>query len=177
MATEESKAVIMLPFSPAFVQLSDIDRLRALDRIILATRARLVLSKAYKLSPTERLDISQQETLLTTYLQLGSLERRPAEQLLQVIFSLAKGQPRPAFPSEMLKQGETLSFERAVEVAPVGCKEVLERVLQFAEEAVRKEWVDTNFIVEVLTDAMLNYKTTRKVFNRFSEFLKSTLSP
>jgi len=177
MASEESKAVIMLAFSSVFVQLSDIDRLRALDRIILATRARLVLSKAHKLSPTERLDIPQQETLLTTYLQLGSLERRPPEQLLQVIFSLAKGQPRPAFPAEMLKAGETLSFERAVEVAPAGCKDVLERVLQFSVEAVRKEWVDTNFIVEVLTDAMLNYKTTRKVFNRFSEFLKSTLSP
>ena len=122
------------------------------------------------------MEIAQQETLLTTYLQLGSLERRPAEQLIQVVFSLAKGQPRPAFPPELMRPGETLSFERALEMAPPGCKEVLERVVQFAMEAVSKDWVEPNFIVEYLTDTLLNYKTTRKVFNRFSEFLKSTIA-
>ena len=175
MTSEEAKAVIMLPFSPVFVNLSDIDRLRALDRIILATRMRLVLTRAEKLSPRQKMEIAAQENLIVTYLQLGSLERRPPEQLMQVIFSLAKGQPRPTFPPELLKSAEPLSFEKATELAPQSSKEVLQRVLAFSAEAVQKGWVDVEFMVEIMTDSMLNYKTTRKVFAKFAEFLKAAL--
>jgi len=147
-------------------ELSYEERLKALDRLVLAARTRFVLTNTTEAQFASMLSFSEQEKYVRTYLEQGSLPRLTPEQSLLLVMGLVKHCPEPVLPPD---------FGTPEDLSP-SVKVFFEKTTDLLVEAITMKWVSEEIAVQAATDTFVNFKCTKKTYKNFMNIIKQIMS-
>lgn len=165
--------VELTPSSEVLHSLTLEDRIKAINRIILAARTRYVLAKTKE---DEAFELPSAESVVTRYLSSGFLEKHTGPYYSNLALFLLSNNTALNFPIDLLKASGEITPRQLEEALDPSSAQLYETVLTFLRESVQWEWMEKEVAVKGLTNAMLNYRVTKKQFMRCSTYLASQLA-
>jgi hypothetical protein len=163
--------VEVTPSSQLLFSLSFDDRIKALNRVILAARTSFTLSRPKE----EEFSVQAAEAVLSRYLSLGYLEKHTGPFYSNLALLLLSNHTVPVFPLDLLKATGEISVQQLGQAFDPSSAQLYALVLTFIREAVQWDWISKEVGGSGLSNAVMNYRVSKKQFNRCLSFLAGQL--
>ena len=159
--------------SQRLAQVNYSDRMRTVRKLALTIQTQAILRKADTVQVTRPVAQDSLEDLILTYIQTGHLQRLDAQDLLQALVLLVRCHPHEIYPHTW----EGREVRELIDNMGEEEGDLMVDLMDLFQKLVEDGLLTTEYASAYLADAVVNYKTSTKRFQRIQRFLLSTLQP
>jgi hypothetical protein len=168
------KPQLSKPVTTIVGQLKPADRIRVLGDLIKKTEDFFTRSRA-KFNPEMRPADGRLDEVIKGIVINRPVIVKTVEDYCNAVAVLGYDLPYPFFPPDILRRKKGFNEQEMIDTMGEEAQSIYLRLREFFQEAVREGWITKDQAVMSLTNALLNYRTSKSQLQRAQNFVLAAL--